>query len=90
MISGFAADRNAIIPYTTITKRKSAFVRFDYLMTVRTGYMAGCQFNDLPIVLPRDDKTSYGFVFIPGLLHAPKTAGDMSNLFLRHQGVDHQ
>ena len=89
MISGFAADRNAIIPYTTITKRKSAFVRFDYLMTVRTGYMIGRNFYDLAVIFAGGDDAALGFVFIPSLMHAPKTASDMSNLFLRHLGVVH-
>lgn len=89
-MSGFAANRNAIIPYTAITKRKSAFVRFDYLMTVRTGYMISRNFYNLAVIFARSDDAALGFVFIPGLMHAPKTACNVSNMLFYFQGVVHR
>ena len=90
MRSGFAVDRSAIIPYTAITKCKSAFVGFDYLMTVRTGYVIGRDFYDLAVIFARSDDAARCFVFIPRLMYAPKTSGNVSNMLFYFQGVVHR
>ena len=59
-------------------------------MTFWASDMTGGQFHNLAIIFAWNNEASLGFMFVPSLMNASKTSGDMSNVLSGHQGVVHR
>lgn len=82
--------RLPIVPYATVAERETSLIELNNPVTIRTSDMTSCQFHDFPVIFAGNDKATLGFMFIPSLMHASKTASDMSNVLSGHQCVVHR